>query len=184
MTREIKKSIYWVGAIDFDRKLFDELIPLPDGTSYNSYIVKGSEKTALIDSVDPVKEQELIDNLKTLKIEQIDYVIAHHGEQDHSGVIPRILKEFPMAKIVTNSKCKEMLKDLLLIPDDKFITVNDRETISFNETTNAHEWTQLNSKIKYQISKIQTVKCKNMNCNHQISTRFSQDSYLLLVLIA
>lgn len=52
MTRQIKPNIYAVGAIDFDRRLFDELIPLPDGTSYNSYIVKGSEKTALIDSVD------------------------------------------------------------------------------------------------------------------------------------
>jgi hypothetical protein len=44
--REIKTGIYWVGAVDWDRRLFDELIPLPDGTSYNSYLVKGSEKTA------------------------------------------------------------------------------------------------------------------------------------------
>lgn len=135
MTREIKKGIYWVGAIDFDRKLFDELIPLPDGTSYNSYIVKGSEKTALIDSVDPVKEQEFIDNLKTLKIEQIDYVIAHHGEQDHSGSIPTILKHFLDAKVITNIKCKDILKELLLIPDEKFMIVNDKDIISLGDKT-------------------------------------------------
>ena len=51
--REIRPGIYWVGAVDWDRRLFDELIPLPDGTSYNSYLIQGSEKTALIDAVNP-----------------------------------------------------------------------------------------------------------------------------------
>ena len=50
--REISRGVYWLGAIDWDRRLFDALIPLPDGTSYNSYLIKGSEKTALIDAVD------------------------------------------------------------------------------------------------------------------------------------
>ena len=75
--REIKTGIYSVGAIDWDRRLFDELIPLPDGTSYNSYLIKGSEKTTLIDTVDPTKEYELISNLGKLGIKVIDYVIAN-----------------------------------------------------------------------------------------------------------
>jgi len=50
---QIKTNVYAVGAIDFDARLFDRLIPLPDGTSYNSYLIKGSEKTALLDTVDP-----------------------------------------------------------------------------------------------------------------------------------
>ncbi|MFP4461180.1 MAG: FprA family A-type flavoprotein, partial [Thermotogota bacterium] len=49
--KKIKEDIYNIGAIDWDRELFDELIPLPEGTSYNSYVVFGSEKTALIDAV-------------------------------------------------------------------------------------------------------------------------------------
>ncbi len=61
--KKIKKDIYWVGAIDWDRRLFDELIPLPEGTSYNAYLVKGQKKTALIDTVDPTKEDDLLDNL-------------------------------------------------------------------------------------------------------------------------
>jgi len=133
--REIKPNIFSVGAIDWDRRLFDELIPLPDGTSYNAYIIKGTTKTALLDSVDPAKESELINNLKELGISRIDYVVCHHAEQDHSGTIPKILRIYPEAKVVTNQKCKEMLKELLLIPDDKFIEIKDRETISLGNKT-------------------------------------------------
>lgn len=133
--REIKKDIFTVGVIDWDRKLFDELIPLPEGTSYNSYLIKGSEKTALIDTVDPTKEIELVDNLKQLGIKHIDYVISHHAEQDHSGAIPKVLEHYPMAKVVTNAKCRDLLVELLLIPPDKFITINDGETISLGNRT-------------------------------------------------
>ncbi|MBS4015422.1 MAG: FprA family A-type flavoprotein [Candidatus Latescibacteria bacterium] len=135
MIREIKPNIYSIGAIDFDRRLFDELIPLPHGTSYNSFLIKGSEKTALIDSVDPTKEQDLINNLKQLGINQIDYVVAHHGEQDHSGVIPVILKHFIDAKVVTNGKCQDLLKELLLIPDDRFLVIKDKESLSLGDKT-------------------------------------------------
>ena len=133
--RQIKPGVYTVGSIDWDRRLFDELIPLPDGTTYNSYLIKGNEKTALIDTVDPPKENELFDNLKKLGVNNIDYVIANHAEQDHSGTIPKILKTFPNAKVVTNAKCKGMLMDLLLIPEDKFIVVNDADTLSLGNKT-------------------------------------------------
>ncbi|MCK4224707.1 MAG: MBL fold metallo-hydrolase, partial [candidate division Zixibacteria bacterium] len=135
VVRELKPNIYSVGAIDWDRRLFDELIPLPDGTSYNAYLIKGSEKTALLDTVDPVKEHELLENLKKLGVKSIDYIIAHHGEQDHSGAIPTILKAYLDAKVVTNPKCKVMLMDLLLIPDDKFITIEDGGTLSLGDKT-------------------------------------------------
>ncbi|MBW2663015.1 MAG: FprA family A-type flavoprotein, partial [Deltaproteobacteria bacterium] len=52
-SRKITSQIYWMGSVDWDRRLFDSLIPLPDGTSYNAYLVKGSDKTALVDTVDP-----------------------------------------------------------------------------------------------------------------------------------
>jgi flavorubredoxin len=133
--REIKQNIYAVGSIDWDRRLFDELIPLPDGTSYNSYLIKGSEKIALIDAVDPTKRHDLMANLEQLNINKIDYVISNHAEQDHSGSIPQILELYPDAKVVTNQKCKGMLMDLLLIPEDKFLTINDRETISLGNKT-------------------------------------------------
>jgi len=133
--REIKPGIYWVGAIDWDRRLFDSLIPLPDGTSYNSYLIKGSEKTALIDTVDSTMPDTLINHLSELGVKRIDYVVANHAEQDHSGAIPRVLEKYPEAKVVCTPKCKDMLIDLLMIPGEKFIAVSDRETISLGDRT-------------------------------------------------
>ncbi len=131
--REITRNVYLVGAIDWDRQLFDSLIPLPDGTSYNAYLVQGSKKTALIDSVEPEFSHVLLGQLEG--IEKLDYIIANHAEQDHSGTIPQVLAKFPTAKVVTNPKCRGMLIDLLEIPDDKFITVEDGETLSLGDRT-------------------------------------------------
>ncbi|RUM43060.1 MAG: FprA family A-type flavoprotein [Desulfurobacterium sp.] len=133
--KKIKDRIYWVGAIDWDRVIFDELVTLPEGTSYNAYIVFGSEKTALIDTVEPHKGKELLANLKELKVERIDYIISNHAEQDHSGMIPEILKLYPEAKVVTNKKCKQMLIDLLHLPQDVFKVVEDGETLSLGDKT-------------------------------------------------
>jgi flavorubredoxin len=132
---QLKPNIYAVGAIDWDRRLFDELIPLPDGTSYNAYLIRGSEKTALLDAVDPTKTSVLIDNLVKVGIGKIDYLVAHHAEQDHSGGISDVLMLYPDAKVVTNPKCKGMLIDLLQINEDRFITVNDGQTLSLGDKT-------------------------------------------------
>jgi len=135
VSREIAKGIHWVGALDFDRRLFDELIPLPEGTSYNSYLIRGSEKTALIDTVDPAKEEELIVNLLKLGIEQIDYIVVNHAEQDHSGSLPMVLEMYPRAKVVTNEKCRDLLVSLLQIPPESVQVVKDGETISLGDRT-------------------------------------------------
>lgn len=131
--RMLKAGVYEVGAIDWDSRLFDRLIPLPDGTSYNAYLVKGSEKMALLDTVDPSKTEELLGNLIKAGASKLDYVIAHHGEQDHSGSLGDILLMYPDAKVVTNPKCKEMLMDLLGIEDERFETVEDGGEISLGD---------------------------------------------------
>ena len=133
--RQLKPDVYVVGAIDFDARLFDRLIPLPDGTSYNAYLIKADDKTALLDTVDPAKTEVLLNNLSKAGIKKIDYVIAHHAEQDHSGSIPNILAKFPEAKVVTNPKCKTMLMELLPIEDSKFITIEDGQTLSLGNKT-------------------------------------------------
>lgn len=131
----IKDNIYFVGSIDWDRKVFDELIELPLGTSYNSYLIKGKDKTALIDTVDPSKEKELLSTLKQLQISKLDYIICNHGEQDHSGAIPAVLNTFPESKVVTNAKCRDLIISLLRIPEDRIITIKDGETLSLGDKT-------------------------------------------------
>ncbi len=132
---KVKDNVYFVGSNHWDRRLFDELIPLPDGTSYNAYLILGEDKTALIDTVDPACEKQLFENLKELDVTRIDYIISNHAEQDHSGVIPSILKAFPDAKVVTNEKCKNMLMDLLLIPEDKFVVIKEKDTLELGSKT-------------------------------------------------
>ena len=131
--RKIKDKIYWMGSVDWDRRLFDTLVPLPDGTSYNAYLIEGSEKTALLDTVDPPMAHELLSQLEG--IPKLDYVISQHAEQDHSGTIPRVLEKFPDAKLITSSKAKGMLMDLLQVPEESFITVEDGETLSLGDKT-------------------------------------------------
>ena len=133
--QKIKKDVFYVGVQDWDRRTFDELIPLPDGTSYNAYVIRGSEKTALIDAVDPPKIGELLANLKKLGIDRLDYVISNHAEQDHSGGIPMVLEMYPEAVVVTNSKCITFLRDLLNIPEEKFLEIKHEDTLSLGNKT-------------------------------------------------
>jgi flavorubredoxin len=114
--RKIKPGVYSVGAIDWDRRLFDSLIPLPLGTSYNAYLVQGKDKVALIDTVEPGLAKDLFANLDELGVKKIDYVICHHAEQDHSGSIPAVLERYPGAKVVTNQKCADLLSSHLRVP--------------------------------------------------------------------
>src|SRR3989339_773226 len=104
---ELSKNVFFQQVNHFNRRLFDSLIPLPEGTSYNSYLVKGLDKTALLDTADPEKRETFFDFLKD--VETLDYVVAHHAEQDHSGSIPFVLEKYPLAKVVANPKCKELL---------------------------------------------------------------------------
>ncbi len=131
--RKIKDSIYWMGSVDWDSRLFDSLIPLPDGTSYNAYLIEGSEKTVLLDTVDPPMANELLAQL--VGISKIDYIVSQHAEQDHSGTIPQVLEKYPNAKIISTPKAKGMLIDLLQIPEEFFITVKDGETLSLGDRT-------------------------------------------------
>lgn len=133
--RKISEGIWWVGAIDWDRKLFDGLIPLPDGTSYNSYFIKGAQKSALIDAVDPVMKEVLFARLKDLKVTAIDYVIANHLEQDHSGVVPDLLDAYPMATAVTSPMGKSLMIDLLAVPENRIMAVKDGDTLDLGGQT-------------------------------------------------
>ncbi len=133
--QEIKNNVFYCGLNDCDRRIFDELIPLEHGTSYNSYLVKGSEKTAIIDTMYPPKTSEYVKRLDENKIGKVDYIIANHGEQDHSGSIPRLLEKYPNAIVITNAKCAENIKEMLHVADNKIKVIADKEEISLGDKT-------------------------------------------------
>ncbi len=133
--QEIKNNIFYCGLNDCDRRIFDELIPLEHGTSYNSYLVKGSDKTAIIDTMYPPKTKEYLKNLSDNGIEKVDYIVANHGEQDHSGSIPALLEKYPNAVVLTNPKVAENIKSMLLVPEEKIRVIADNEEVSLGDKT-------------------------------------------------
>ena len=129
LTREIRPGIFWVGALDWDRRLFDALLPLPQGTSYNSYLIQGEEKTVLIDAVDETGADVLMDNLRSLAVERLDYIIVQHAEQDHSGGLKRLLAEYPQADILGSARSLELLAEFGLMDAGKGQEAKDGESI-------------------------------------------------------
>lgn len=133
--RKISEKVYSIGVIDWDRRLFDELIPLPEGTTYNSYLIKGSSKTALIDTVDPAFEEEFITNLIRMGCDRIDAIIINHAEQDHSGSLPVLLELFPGAQVYCTEKCAGLLKSLLDVPESRIHVVKTGDTVDLGKET-------------------------------------------------
>lgn len=131
--RDVRSGVRWMGAVDWDRRLFDSLIPLPDGTSYNAYLIEGTDKVALLDTVDPPMVDELLAQLAD--VPRIDYIVSHHAEQDHSGSIGHVLEKYPEAKVVVTPRAKDMLIDHLAIPEEAFLVVEDGEQLALGGKT-------------------------------------------------
>jgi flavorubredoxin len=130
---QIAPNVWKMGVNDWDRRLFDSLIPLPDGTSYNAYLVKGSEKTALLDTVDAAMPQRILEQVGGFG--KIDYLIAHHAEQDHSGAIPAVLDKYPDAVVVCSKKCQAMLVDHLCIDEKRVCAMEHGATLPLGDRT-------------------------------------------------
>src|SRR5512137_1614900 len=103
--RELLDGVFWVGVRDYDRRMFDSLIPLPYGTTYNSYVVKGEKKSALIDTVNPGFERQLEEKVAQVGgLEDLDYLVMNHAEPDHAGSIPYVLERNEKLKLVLTEK--------------------------------------------------------------------------------
>jgi flavorubredoxin len=135
-TAEISKNVYWVGSRDWNRKLFDALIPLPRGTTYNAYLVRGEEKKALIDTVNPGFEKELDEKIrKVADPADLDYVIMNHAEPDHAGSIPYVMSINTKAKLVTTGRGAKMAQTFYKVPENRIRAVKDGEAISLGGET-------------------------------------------------
>ncbi|MFO7937900.1 MAG: FprA family A-type flavoprotein [Kiritimatiellia bacterium] len=131
--REIKKGIEAICCAHWERRLFDSLIPLPDGTSYNAYLVRGENATVLIDAADPMLRDDLMEQLKN--IDSVDYIVSQHSEQDHAGLLPEVLKRFPSAKLLCSEKAHDLLTSHLNIRKERIQIVKDGEKIALGGKT-------------------------------------------------
>lgn len=107
---EIKKGIYWVGAVDWNvRSFHGNTYRTNRGSTYNAYLIV-DDKIALIDTVYGPFADELIEKIRDIvPLDKIDYIVANHVETDHSGAMPKVMKLCPKAKVYGTQKCKEGL---------------------------------------------------------------------------
>ena len=112
---KLKDDIYWVGSLNPDLKVFDVIMETQFGTTYNSYLLKGSEKIAIFETVKEIKFNEFLERLKTCldDIKLIDYIVLNHTEPDHSGSVGKLLDLAPNAKVVGSKNTIEFLKGIL-----------------------------------------------------------------------
>jgi flavorubredoxin len=133
---EVKKDIYWVGALDPDLRIFDIIMYTPYGTTYNSYVVKGSEKVAIFETVKEQFFDEYLQRLQSLDIDitKIDYIIVDHTEPDHAGSVAKLLELSPNAKVVGSTPALKFMKKIAN-KDFESIVVNDGDSLSLGNKT-------------------------------------------------
>lgn len=134
--REITDGILYAGVNDRVTDRFEALWPLPYGVSYNSYIVRGTEKTALIDTVEIGTLPDYLGQVReALGDAGVDYIVVNHMEPDHSGALPFMLEVYPQARIVGNRQTLGMVKGFYHIADDKLLEVADGATLPLGGRT-------------------------------------------------
>ena len=132
-TKKITGEIYYFGAQDNDLKLFESLWKIPDGISYNCYLIN-DEKTALIDTVEKRFNQELLENIKTiLKDKHLDYLVINHMEPDHSGTIKEIQATYPKVTIVGNHKTAGFAQGFYDIPENQIKEVKTGDSLQLGK---------------------------------------------------
>jgi flavorubredoxin len=133
---ELAPGIYWVGAEDWDRRIFDALIPLPMGTSYNAYLVVGKEKTALVDTVQRNFADELLEKIgRIVDPSKIDFVVMNHAEPDHAGSIPKIMDVAKNAKLVVTKIGVDMARIFYNVAAERTVLVKDGDSVDLGGKT-------------------------------------------------
>ena len=129
-SKELKNNFWWVGTLDPDLKVFDIVIPLDTGTTYNSYLLKDTERNVLFDTTKGKFADEYIKSLESvIPISEIDTMVVSHTEPDHSGALEKILDLNPGIEIYATMGAFTLMKELLN-RDVKGIIVKDGDEIS------------------------------------------------------
>lgn len=143
---EICKDLYYVGVSDSELRTFDIIMKTANGTTYNAYLLKTSEGVIILDTVKEEFQDEFFEKVESLcSYDEIQYIVMHHLEPDHSGALPELTKRAPQAKIFISPMAQPMLKSIGKSDNMVFETVwTNKElklgskTLKFLSTPNLH----------------------------------------------
>ena len=131
--REVTEDLYWIGGNDNRLNLFENIHPIPEGVSYNSYLLL-DEKTVLFDTVDWSIGREFMGNIKYLLGDRpLDYLIVNHMEPDHAAMVGEIISLYPDVKIIGTEKTFLFMSQFGFLIGDRGIEVKDGDTMSFGQ---------------------------------------------------
>lgn len=130
MKRHVKNNVYWIGKMDWELEWFHGMdYSINNGSSQNAYLIQ-EEKTVLLDTVWRPHSTEFMDNLKKeVDINKIDFIVVHHGEVDHSGTLPALLKEIPDVPIYCTANCVKSLVGQYHHPEWNFHVVKTGDSV-------------------------------------------------------
>jgi flavorubredoxin len=132
---EIGQGIHWIGAKDPQLRVFDDLYPTQYGTTYNSYLIKGNGKIAIIDTVKAKYAEEYLGKIRRLvDPAEVDYIIVNHTEPDHSGSLAYLLEHCPRAKVISSQAAATFLSNQIHTPFASHV-IKDGETIDLGGRT-------------------------------------------------
>ncbi len=135
-SRQISSDLWYIGASDRRLALFENMMPIPSGTSYNSYVFT-DEKTVLLDTVDQAVSAQFIENLMAvLNGRALDFVVVHHVEPDHLASLQEVLVRWPNAVIVCSMQASRFMKQLMDIPEHiQFQIVKEGDSLNTGKHT-------------------------------------------------
>lgn len=134
--REIKPNLWYIGASDRRLALFENVMPVPKGVSYNSYLYTG-EQTALLDTADSSVGEQFLENLDaTLNGQKLDYMVIHHVEPDHLAMMKEVLLRYPEVKVVCSQQAAKFIGQFFDMDlSDQMQIVKDGDTLTVNDHT-------------------------------------------------
>ncbi len=132
----LSDRVHWIGALDPTLRNFDIILKTANGTSYNAYVVRGSEGVAIIDTVKENFADDFFARLEMVaRYEEITVIVLNHLEPDHTGALPELMRRAPQAQLYISQKAQSMLKALLKQDDFKFTPVLTGDKVSLGDRT-------------------------------------------------
>jgi flavorubredoxin len=132
----LSERVHWIGALDPSLRTFDIILKTANGTSYNAYVVRGSEGVAIIDTVKENFADDFFARLESVaRYDEIKVIVLNHLEPDHTGALPELMRRAPQAQLYISQKAQSMLKALLKQDEFDFTPVFTGDKVSLGDRT-------------------------------------------------